>query len=130
MTENQDERIVVHFRQGLSVAEICVILQTWHGITVSQRTVRRRLSLMKLFGRKNFTHDFEIASFLRHQMQSSGQMNGYKWLHLKCIQRGYTVTQETVHQLLLVLDPMGVAIRQRRRLRRGVYFAAGPDEVW
>lgn len=130
MTENQDVCIAVHFRQGLSVAEICVILQTQHGITVSQRTVRRRLSLMKLFRRKNFTDDFEIASFLRHQMQSSGQMHGYKWMHLKCIQRGYTVTQETVRQLLLVLDPMGVAIRQRRRLRRRVYFAAGPDEVW
>jgi len=78
MAENIDMFISAYFRNGLSINEMCTTLQTQKDISVSQRTVKRRLRSMMLFRRKNFTGDLEIASFLEQQLQCSGQMHGYK----------------------------------------------------
>ncbi|KAL4084142.1 hypothetical protein QTP88_027977 [Uroleucon formosanum] len=51
-------------------------------------------------------------------------------MHLKCIQNGFTVTQETVRYLLNDLDPEGVAIRKRKILRRCQYHNKGPNYLW
>ncbi|GAA6098847.1 uncharacterized protein LOC125141277 [Tachysurus ichikawai] len=45
-------------------------------------------------------------------------LHGYKMMHLKCIQADYVVTQETIRQLLKILDPHGVQLRRRNRLLR------------
>ena len=57
-------------------------------------------------------------------------MHGYKIMHLKCIQEGLVVSQETVRFLLNILDPDGVSIRRHGRLRRRMYFNPGPNFMW
>ncbi|XP_061176268.1 uncharacterized protein LOC133185191 [Saccostrea echinata] len=59
-----------------------------------------------------------------------GQMHGYRWLHLKCLERGFVVDQDTVLGLLHIIDPEGVEYRKKRRLRRRVYSVKGPNSVW
>lgn len=51
-------------------------------------------------------------------------------MHLKCLQEGFVVRQETVRVLLKILDPNGVNLRKRRRLRRRQYFNKGPNYLW
>lgn len=51
-------------------------------------------------------------------------------MHLQCIQSGYTVTQETVRLLLQIIDPHGVQLRRRGRLRQRIYSNPGPDFMW
>ena len=41
-------------------------------------------------------------------METSDKLHGYKLMHLKCIQSGYTVTQETVRLLLQMVCSFGV----------------------
>ncbi len=48
----------------------------------------------------------DIAVFLQDQLNRYGMLHGYKMMHLKCIQAVYVVTQETIRQLLKILDPM------------------------
>lgn len=43
--------------------------------------------------------------------------NGYKPVHVKCIQAGLVVTQITVLYLFNVLDPEGVQLRKRNCLK-------------
>lgn len=122
--------IASYFRMGLNNDEICAALLCSHNIDISLSTVKRCLSALQLFRRKNYSCDIELVIFLYNELQESGQMHGYKWMHLKCIQGGFTATQDTVRQLLYLLDPDGVSVRRRRRLRRRVYFAEGPNAVW
>ena len=71
-----------------------------------------------------------IVDFIEFQLRTSGQMHGYRWLHIKCLMYGFTVTRETVRQITRYLDPVGVDIRSRRRLRRRNYHAKGPNYIW
>ena len=50
----------------------------------------------------------EVAAFIQNEIAGTGQMQGYRWLHLRAIQRGYVVSQETIRQLIKLFDPVGV----------------------
>ena len=71
-----------------------------------------------------------MARFLQEQLNQYGMLHGYKLMHLKCIQAGLVVTQTTIRHLLLILDPRGVQLRKRNRLRRRLYINAGPNFLW
>jgi hypothetical protein len=47
-------------------------------------------------------------------------------MHLKCLDRGFFVDQETVRSLLHIMDPEGVEYRRKRR----VYSVIGHNSVW
>jgi len=44
--------------------------------------------------------------------------------------RDLMLTQETVRQLMCLLDPEGVTLRKHRRLQRRSYYSGGPNAVW
>ncbi len=50
-------------------------------------------------------------------MATSGRLQGYRWLHLRAIRRGYVVSQETMRMVIKEIDPEGVELRRARRLR-------------
>lgn len=128
--EERDRLISQYFKFGLSNNEICTCLLLHHRIILSVRTLKRRLHLLRLFRKINFSDDVSVAAFIERQLLQSGQMHGYRWMHLKCRHAGFTVTQETVRVLLSILDPRGVAIRKHRRLQRRAYHSEGPNMVW
>ncbi|KAG1941675.1 hypothetical protein F2P79_016065 [Pimephales promelas] len=78
------------------------------------------LKTLRLFRRKEHSDLLDIAVFFQDQLNRYGMLHGYKMMHLKCIQAGYVVTQETIRQLLKILDPHGVQLRRRNRLRRQI----------
>lgn len=100
-----NEAIKKYFYMGLNYSEILEFLLTIDGIYLSLRSLKRKLNLLSLTRRKNFTPLANVREFLSFQVQHSPQLHGYKWMHLKCIQSGFVVTQETVRHLLLDLDP-------------------------
>lgn len=48
---------------------------------------------------------------------------------LRCF-HGMKTKRETVRQILSALDPEGVQARPSHRLRRRLYYAAGPNYIW
>lgn len=68
--------------------------------------------------------------FLETDIVRSGQLHGYRWMHLRCLQNNLVVTQSIVRELLSYLDPSGVEIRKRKRLRRRQYHNKGPNYLW
>ena len=52
------------------------------------------------------------------EIAGNGQNQGYRWLHRRAVQRGYAVSQDTIRQLIKLLDPEGGEQRRVRRLRR------------
>ena len=85
---------------------------------------------MRLYRRKYTTNVLDVALFILEKLQGSGQLNGYRWMHSRCIANGFVVSRETVRHLLSILDPEGVETRRRRRLRRRLYRGVGPNFTW
>ena len=72
----------------------------------------------------------EIVSFVEEELAGSGRLQGYRWLHLRAIQRGFVVSQETMRMTIKVLDPEEVELRRVRRLRRRQYNSRRPNVLW
>ncbi|XP_031343268.1 uncharacterized protein LOC116170868 [Photinus pyralis] len=124
-----DDYIKTYFQIGLSHKEILACLLE-DGYILSLRHLRRHLRRLRLFRKKIYTDINILVEFLETQISTHGQLHGYRWMHLKCLQHGFVVTQNTVRELLRTLDPDGVTLRQRRRLRRRQYYNKGPNFLW
>lgn len=53
--------------------------------------------------------------FVQADVAGNGQIQGYRWLHLRAVQRGCVVSQEAVRQLIKSLDPEGAALRRETK---------------
>ena len=129
-TALSNEMVRLYFNLGLNYDEILASLLVNHNVLVSRRTLHRKLRGMGLFRRKHHTDIVEVACFLEEQVQKSGRLHGYRWMHFKCIQNGINTDRESVRLLLGLLDPEGVECRARKRLQRRVYRGRGPNYMW
>lgn len=72
----------------------------------------------------------EVLAFVQHEIMTNGQMQGYGWLHLRAVQRGFVVSQDTIRRIIKLVDPQGVELRRTPRLRRHQYSCRGPNALW
>lgn len=119
-----------YFSLGLQQKEILLFLRVLHKENMSLRTLKRILSHLNLYRRKDFSRIDDVVRFIEGELNKSGQLHGYKWMHLRCLQNNLVVTQKVVRELLSLLDPEGVSLRQKRRLRRRQYQNKGPNYLW
>lgn len=124
-----DDLIKYYFHLGLNYFEILECLSQYD-IHMSLRSLKRRLQKLRLFRKKQYTSINTLQQFIQNELNGSGYLHGYKWMHLRCLQSGFTVKQETIRNLLGVLDPQGVSLRKRKRLRRRQYSSRGPNYIW
>ncbi|KAJ8025185.1 hypothetical protein HOLleu_35319 [Holothuria leucospilota] len=122
--------IISYFDLGLSYDEILSFLRDLHGIQISKRHLKRILGRLGLFRRKNHDDVVDVALRIEEEIESSGRLHGYRWMHNKLKNNGFNTSKETVLELLRILDPDGVQIRRRRRLRRRRYNGHGPNFIW
>ncbi|KAF7653483.1 hypothetical protein LDENG_00082350, partial [Lucifuga dentata] len=120
--------VQLYFRIGFSNKEILSLLVHKHSLIINIRTLKRQR--LRLFRRKNHTNVEEVAAFLQTEIGGNGQIQRYRWLHLRAVQRGYVVTQDTIRQLIKLLDPVGVELRRAQRLRLRHYRNRGPNTLW
>ena len=97
---------------------------------ISKATLKRILKRLHLSRKSNYSDIVDVALFVIKELENSGQLHGYRWMHQKCINAGFIVPRDTVHDLLKLLDPAGISIRKRKRLRRRQYVSKGPNYVW
>lgn len=81
-----DEKIRSYFELGLTYREILAHLAIVDDINISHITLKRHLKRLNLYRRKYDETDIEaLVSFLEEEMQSSGCLPGYKWMHLRLV---------------------------------------------
>ena len=73
---------------------------------------------------KYYFKKITIISFTRNKLCCC---RCYRFLHRKCLLNGSVVPTETVREIVLVLDPQGVAVRRMRRFTRRRYNGKGPN---
>lgn len=59
--------------------------------------------------RENHASSEKVAASMQAEIVVNGRMRGYRWLHLRAIQRKYVLSQGAVRQPVLGIDPEGVS---------------------
>ena len=118
------------FYQGLTHGEISDFMLKYHNIIINRRQVRYILSKAGLFRRRHFSPLVDVTLFIQKQLQGSGRMNGYRFMHKKCIRNGLRIPLHTVRLIIKHLDPHGVQTRRAKRLQRRQYNGRGPNFLW
>jgi hypothetical protein len=80
--------------------------------------------------RRNYSTLSEIVDFILCQLQTSGQLHGYRWMYEKAYLHGLKAREEDVRAILQVLDVQGTEQRRKRRLIRRTYVSKGPNYIW
>lgn len=125
-----DQNIKTYFQLGFSNKEILALLANFDGNIISSSTLKRKLKSLGLFKRKNHSNLLDVACFILRQLNVSGALHGYRWMHLKCKHSGFNIPRDTVYLIMKLLDPKGMQNRQRKRLKRRQYSCPGPNFVW
>ena len=128
--ERINDVVAMYFKLGCSYKEILHCLAFGHGYIISMRTLKRRLGKIGLFRRKFCSDIVNVTLFIWEILKTGGESRGYRWIHSECVKSGLVVSQRNVNIILGILDPIGIELRKRRRLRRRRYEAPGPNSVW
>lgn len=116
-----------YFRLGVRYKQILVLLKNRHGMTgISLPMLKRILRKNHLYRKINFSPIEDVVDFVKAELEKSGSLVGYKWMHMKLLGKGFVVTQKTVRITLLVLDPDGVERRRKKTMVRRTYYSKGP----
>lgn len=127
----RDELIEHYYNMGISYSEILMFLGCIHEIYLSIRQLKRILSSRGLGRRRNRSNLDDVCRVIRFELRGSGSRLGYRLMTRRLLnEHNISVDQETVRELLKILDPDGVAARSRHRLQRREYTTEGPNHVW
>ena len=110
--------------------EIIHFLSKYHGKSISERTLYRRLREYGLNRRTNYNGINEIEEEVRKLLDGPECLVGYRHIWHTKQRRGIQVPRLVVRALMQYLDPEGCELRRAHRLRRRVYHNAGPNAVW
>ncbi|KAG5278045.1 hypothetical protein AALO_G00094580 [Alosa alosa] len=129
--EAPEELIFKYFAEGHSYKVIMDLLATKHNISLSLRTLKRKLKNAGLSKRRNYTPVATIRAAIAEELKGSGQLLGYRSMCQTLRQKySFVVRRDDVMHLLRELDPPAVHNRTMRRFTRRTYHSMGPNEVW
>jgi hypothetical protein len=119
------------FLEILKVTNPLMLLVAAHDIQLSLRQLKRILLRKGLRRQKNHSDPEVIVAAVEQELKKSGSLLGYRQMHQKLrLDHGLVVSRETVRTTLASLDPEGVSLCSRHRLKRCKYTARGPNYVW
>ena len=125
------ECISQYFYAGYKYGTICEFLDTYHDISISERTLKRRLASYGL--QRNCGYPSHIARNLIEQEINSGPPSqyGYRNMHHHLRTKFHAIVpRDTVMNLLKEIDPVGTAERKSHRLKRRQFVSPGPNHSW
>ena len=128
--DRRNEYIAQYWKKGWKYKDIQAALLIRHGINLSKRHLQRLITSLGLRRKLHTTDIDEVINFVIDQINTIGQMHGYRMMALKCAQAGLYVTRETVREIIKIVDPEGVDLRRRKRLIRRRYYGRGPNNNW
>ena len=124
---NEEKTIIEHyFRQRFKYSTILYMLEKYHGITMSMRTLKRRLQENNL-NRRFIGNEGILKSIMVDEIwHNSKRSRGYRgwWTHLHT-SYAIQVSRDLVMQVLKETDPVGTQERKMRRLKRRAYYSPG-----
>ena len=120
------------FRKGYIYQDILNVLYAIYGITISLSTLKRKLKSYGLQRRNEPTPEnfAEIAESLERKLHGTGNQFGYRTMWHSLRLEGITIPRDVVMYCLKEIDPEGVSLRRRHKLKRRLYRSLGPNFCW
>jgi hypothetical protein len=122
------ELITYYYSLLYTAKEICGFLLLYHNITLSLRQLKRikkRIGLRRALIESSPSDVIRSIKRLHYEgYRDYGYRFMWRMLNTHC---NLTVSQHTVRLALSVIDPEGVRLRSRNRLRRRMYCNKGPN---
>lgn len=128
--EARNNLVKMYYGLRLTFEEIKFVLANKHKIIISTRSLKRITASLGLYRRKSSSSLLDVATFISKELKESGQCSGYRMMHTKCLESGLEVDKESVRLLIKCLDPIGVKLRNARKLTRRTYRNNGPNYTW
>jgi hypothetical protein len=127
----EKEVIERYFHLGYKYQTIVELLKNRHNITMTLRTLKRRLVKFKPSRKNNEIDDENIKIVMRNEVKGSGCQAGYrkKW-HLLRMKHNIIVPRNLVAKYLKDMDPEASNLRKRRKLKRSQCLSHGPNQCW
>ena len=72
----------------------------------------------------------DIMTEIVNEIRSNGSDKGYRAMYQALTRKGFAVDKDSVRLALKELDPEGVALRSRHKLRIRKYYGKGPNDIW
>ena len=121
----EEEVIAYYFYRGFQYEEIVMFLEKHHGITMSMRTLKRRLKSYGLQRRKP-EYDIDLVrTAVQGIIDGPGCLQGYRLVWHTLQLKGIRVPRIVVEELIRELDPEGTELRKAHR-----YQNPGPNYAW
>ena len=123
--------ISVYFKNGFPYETILTFLKEHHNIVFSLRTLKSRLKKYELRRTRNDKNLEKAYYAISSHSQGPGSLQGYRlvWHSLRCSMVVF-VPRNSVMSLLRELEPQGISIRRRKKLKRRCYRSLGPNDCW
>ena len=125
--------IIEYFNEGLPYMEILEFLRVRHKYEISLSTIKRWLRENGIKRRPLSTlrsSNADVLKAIQDELCGSASDVGYRRMHKILLSKGLICRRDDVRKMILQLDPEGVQLRGKRRLRRRKYYAPGPNYVW
>ena len=120
-----------YFHLGYDYKTIIDLLQVYHRITMSVRTLKRRLQSYNLVKKKINVDEDLIRNIIISEMQGPGQLADYrKMWHMLRIKHHVHAPRRLVAQILHGLDPDGTKAWKTNKLHHRIYQSHGPNQCW
>lgn len=128
---DERELIEYYFNCGYSYAVILEFLGKYHGISISLRTLKRRLNAYGLKKKEHVVDVARVRELVKDEMAHAGAQSGYRsiWHALRHVHNIHPPRQ-LVADILRELDPEASLARRSRRLSRRKYLSPGPNYCW
>ena len=120
---NQQEFIKSYFFYGFDYQTICMFFEKFHGITISLRTLKRRLADHRLNKIGNNISDASFQVIIEREVNGPSSLKGYRniWNKFRVIY-GIKVLRDKVMEILRNTDPVTSALRKTRKLSTVLQF--------
>ena len=116
--------------KGFQYSESMDFMSNLHNTNMSFRSLHRILRARDLRRRRRSINMQDIMAEIMDGIRSNGSDKGYRAIHQALTRKGFAVDKDSVRFALKDLDPEGVALRSRHKLRRRKYYAKRPNDIW
>lgn len=125
------EAVTHYFRRGFRYDTVISFLHEYHGISMSVRTLKRRLREYGLAKSDDSISEETVRQIIEKEIKGPSSMLGYRGMWNK-LRTSYNITvpRDTVMRILRELDPEASALRKARKLQRRVYTSPGANAAW
>ena len=117
-------------RPKFKYKEILEIVTRRHDRQLSFRSLKRILFQENLNRKRNISES-DLEEAVQNELRTSNSLLGYRQMtEILSVKYKINVSRESVRKTLLRVDPDGVAVRQRRLIKRRVYITDGPGDIY